>query len=119
MQEALQQHIPAVVASCGADWGDVVSVDDELGGRQATDHLIEAGHHRIAYLSIPELEDQSDRARWEGYCLALKEAGLTKAVRISWSPPADHARVDGVERPLLEVFTGDDPSTAVFASNDV
>jgi LacI family transcriptional regulator len=119
MQETLRQHIPAVFVSCGADWGDVVSVDDKLGGSMGTKHLIEAGHRRIAYLSIPELEDQSDWARWEGYCVALKEAGLTTPVRVSWSPPADHARIDGIERPLLDLFSGEDGATAVFASNDV
>jgi len=119
MRETMQHQVPAVFVSCGADWGDVVSVDDEVGGRLGTVHLIEAGHRRIAYLSIPELEDQSDRARWDGYCRALQEAGLGPPLRISWSPPADHARVDGVERPLLEVFTGKDRATGVFASNDV
>src|SRR5881396_3959101 len=31
MRETLQHQIPAVFVSCGADWGDVVSVDDEVG----------------------------------------------------------------------------------------
>jgi len=108
-----------VFVSCGADWGDVVSVDDERGGRLGTTHLIESGHRRVAYLSIPELEDQSDRARWEGYCEALSDAGLGAPMRISWSPPADQAVIDGLDRPLLEVFTGPERATAVFASNDV
>jgi len=119
MRETMQHQVPAVFVSCGAEWGDVVSVDDEVGGRLGTVHLLEAGHTRIAYLSIPELEDQSDRARWDGYCRALQEAGLGPRAKISWSPPADHAQIDGVERPLLEVFTGQEPATAVFASNDV
>ena len=119
MQETLQHQIPAVFVSCGAEWGDVVSVDDEVGSRMGTLHLVDAGHRRIAYLSIPELEDQSDRARWDGYCEALTGAGLGPPVRISWSPPAEHALVDGVDRPLIEVFTGPDRATGVFASNDV
>jgi LacI family transcriptional regulator, galactose operon repressor len=119
MEETLRQHIPAVFVSCSAEWGDVVSVDDRLGGRIATDHLIGAGHRRIAFLSIPELEERSDRARLEGYREALQEAGLPDGVRLSWSPPADHALLDGVERPLLDAFTGDGRATAVFASNDV
>jgi LacI family transcriptional regulator len=40
-------------------------------------------------------------------------------MRISWSPPADHARVDGMDRPLLDVLSGHERATAVFASNDV
>ena len=119
MQKVLHHQVPVVFVSCSADWGDVVSVDDARGGRLGTAHLLDAGHRRIAYLSIPELEDQSDRDRWEGYCQALKEAGLDTPMRISWSPPADHARVDGMDRPLAEVFSGSGRATAVFASNDV
>ena len=119
MQEILEQHLPVVFISCGADWGDVVSVDDELGGRLGTMHLIESGHRRIAFLSIPELEEESDRARGEGYGAALEDAGLGPAMRIRWSPPADHAEVDGVDRGLADVFQGSEPVTAVFASNDV
>ena len=119
MQETLQHQVPAVFVSCRAEWGDVVSVDDSFGGRLGTKHLIECGHRRIAFLSVPALEDASDRARWDGYCDALHAAGLGPPAKISWSPPADHARVDGIERTLLDVFTGPDRATAVFASNDV
>jgi DNA-binding LacI/PurR family transcriptional regulator len=119
MREMIAHHVPAVFLSCDADWGDVVSVDDRLGGRLATTHLIEAGHRRLAFLVIPELEDVSDRARWEGYCDALREAGIEPALRVSWSPPSDHASIDGVERSLHELFAGPARMTAVFASNDV
>src|SRR6266700_4497804 len=61
LQETLEHQIPAVFVSCGAERGDVVSVDDEVGGRMGTLHLVDAGHRRIADLSIPALEDQSDR----------------------------------------------------------
>jgi LacI family transcriptional regulator len=101
------------------DWGDVVSVDDVRGGSLATSHLIGQGHRRIAYLSIPELEEKSDLARLQGYTEALSVAGLPHAIRIGWSPPSDRAVVDGVDRRLLEVFTGPERVTAVFASNDL
>ena len=119
MQETLEHQVPVVFVSCSAEWGDVVSVDDTSGAALGTNHLIECGHRRIAYVSIPELEDQSDVARYEGYAEALRQAGLGPAVRISWSPPSDHASVDGVDRRLLEMFKGPHRATAVFASNDV
>lgn len=119
MQETLEQKVPVVFLSCKAGWGDVVSVDDFRGGQLGTDHLIEAGHRRIAFVSIPELEDESDISRWQGCCDALLRARLNAPLRIQWSPPSDHAEVDGVERQLVEVFRGSGRTTAAFASNDV
>lgn len=119
MQEVLRHQVPAVFVSCAAEWGDVVSVDDVLGARLGTRHLLDAGHRRIAYLSNPELEDESDRARWDGYSAALAEAGAGPRIHVSWLPPSDHAKVDGVERPLVGLFTGPERVTAVFSSNDV
>ena len=115
MRETLQHHVPAVFVSCHEDWGDVVAVDDELGGRLATRHLIEAGHTRLAFISIPELSDSSDQARWVG---CIREAGRP-VKRVSWSPDADRAEVDGKPRNLRDVFAGEDRVTGVFASNDL
>jgi LacI family transcriptional regulator len=119
MRETLEHQVPVVFVGCQEDWGDVVSVDNARGGKLGTTHLIDAGHKRIAYMSIPELEDRSDLARWQGYSEALAQAGLGPGVRINWSPPHDHAQVDGTDRKLLDVFSGPDRVTAVFASNDV
>jgi LacI family transcriptional regulator len=119
MRETLQHQVPVAFVGCHEDWGDVVSVDDARGGKLGTQHLIDAGHRRIAFISIPELEDTSDVSRSQGYGQALAEAGLGPGVRISWSPPSDHAKVDGVDGKLVEVFSGPERITAVFASNDV
>ncbi len=118
MRETLQHHVPAVFLSCHEDWGDVVAVDDELGGRLATRHLIEAGHRRIAFLSIPELSDSSDQARYVG-CIKEAQAGSASITRISWSPPSDHAEIDGTVKDLREAFAGSSRITGVFASNDL
>ncbi|HEY1419765.1 MAG TPA: LacI family DNA-binding transcriptional regulator [Candidatus Dormibacteraeota bacterium] len=119
MRDALRHQVPVVFVSCHEDWGDVVTVDDVKGGRLATRHLIDSGHRRIAYLSIPELEDRSDHSRHTGYREEMAAAGLRAGMRISWSPPSDLALVDGVEMRLRDVFDGPDRVTAVFASNDV
>ena len=116
MRETHQHDVPAVFLSCHERWGDVVAVDDELGGRLATRHLLECGHRRLAFLSIPELADSSDQARFEG---CLKEAGAVSVKRISWSPEADRTEIDGVESKLRGAFTGPERITGVFASNDL
>ena len=119
MRATLEHHVPTVFLACREDWGDVVAVDDVSGGRLATEHLLGLGHERIAYLSIPELEDRSDLARWQGYSEAMSAASGPKLSKISWSPPSDTAKVDGVRRPLHKVLKGPDRPSAVFASNDV
>lgn len=119
MRETLQHQVPVVFVGCHEDWGDVVSVDDVRGAKLGTRHLVDAGHRRIAFVSIPELEDRSDVSRRQGYGEALEDAGLGPVVRISWSPPSDHASVDGIDRKLADVFSGPERVTAVFASNDV
>ena len=119
MDVVLARGVPVVFISCGAEWADVVSVDDALGGRIATQHLLDAGHRRIAYLSIPELEDESDRLRCQGCSAAVSGAGLAPPVVISWSPSSDHALIDRVEGSLRDVFSGAQRVTGVFASNDV
>src|SRR4029077_1216808 len=119
MRETLQHHVPAVFVSCHEDWGDVVAVDDELGGRLATRHLMAAGHRRIAFLSIPELADSSDQARYVGCVDEARKTGGSAVTRISWSPPHDRAEIEGVVGNLREAFMGDGGITAVFASNDL
>ena len=119
MRDTLQSQVPVVFLGCHEDWGDVISVDDVRGGRLGTEHLVEANHRKIAYLSIPELEDRSDHARWLGYCEAMSAAGLESTIKISWTPPSDRAHVNGVERSLSDVFRGPDRVTGVFASNDL
>jgi LacI family transcriptional regulator len=119
MRETLEHQVPVVFVACHEDWGDVVAADDVRGGALATRHLIEAGHRRIAFLSIPELADRSDIGRGDGYVEAMQQAGLGPVMRISWSPPSKHATVDGLDRELRGVFDGEAGITAVFASNDV
>jgi len=118
MREAVEQRVPVIFVACSGDAGDVVSVDDVQGGKLATEHLIAAGHRRIAYLSVPELEERSDLMRLQGYEDALRAAGLGPPLRISWSPPADQGVVDGEARKLVDVLTGPERVTGVFASND-
>ncbi len=119
MRRARKHGVPVVFLSCTAEWGDVVSADDARGGRMATNHLLELGHRRIAYISIPEMEDRSDVSRWEGYRDSLRAAGITETLHVSWSPPSEHADVNGSGGKLLDLFSGEHRATAAFATNDM
>lgn len=52
-----------------------VGADQCRGAYEATRHLIQQGHRRIAHIQGP-MRYKVSRDRYEGYCLALAEAGL-------------------------------------------
>ncbi|MBD2246975.1 LacI family DNA-binding transcriptional regulator [Nostoc sp. FACHB-888] len=52
-----------------------VAIDDRLGARLATDHLISLGHTAIGYLGVGD-RSRSNQQRLQGYRMALAEAGL-------------------------------------------
>jgi LacI family transcriptional regulator len=58
-------------------WIPSVQSDDLTGSQQAVRHLIDHGHRRIATMRQPDgLLHGGMRARFEGYCRALTEAGI-------------------------------------------
>ena len=68
---------PCVVINkvTGARNADFVVTDDEHGAYLATEHLIQAGHRAIAYLTGPS-DNFNVRRRLAGYKSAMKEHGL-------------------------------------------
>ncbi len=56
-----------------------VTVDNRLGARLATEHLLALGHHRIACVSGPP-DASTARHRVEGYRDAVRAAGLDEVV---------------------------------------
>jgi len=91
-----------------------LSIDNILGARMATRHLISWGHTRIAHVAGPA--DHSDaQERLLGYKLALEDAGLP------FDPDlvayADFHEPGGVLA-INQLLASRCPFTAVFASND-
>ena len=96
MPEALarlvrQHRIPAIHLNALRDT-DCARPDDLAAGRQAAQHLIAAGHRRIAWVDLFRSAaglraahySQSDRER--GFIAAAAEAGIAASV---WRPPVD------------------------------
>lgn len=108
-------RVPAIFVTCTADWGDVVTPDDEKGGRIATEHLISLGHRRIAYIADPSVEDAADQARQAGYRRAMAKAGLAVAVYHWQGADGKTLKETAIEKVLL----GKERVTAVFSSNDL
>lgn len=100
-------RVPAQVAT------DYVVVDNVRGAREATEHLINRGHRRIA-LVTDDLSIATARERREGYLAALEAAGLPA------DPTLMHAaRTVEASRSVVDGLLGlADPPTAVFAGRN-
>ncbi|MBT1167070.1 LacI family DNA-binding transcriptional regulator [Bifidobacterium simiarum] len=93
----------------------MIGSSDYQGANDATRHLVQLGHRRIAFLKGPD-DWRTCRARFNGYRSMMEEAGL----------PIDPDLVlgevyyydDGYECGR-RLFAMDDPPTAVFASSDM
>jgi DNA-binding LacI/PurR family transcriptional regulator len=92
-------------------------IDDELGGRMATEHLISLGHCRIAF--IGDWEDpigfHPSGKRLAGYRSAMADAGL--AVPGHYVKSGLHERAVTLQH-IDELLDLDQPPTAVVASAD-
>ena len=92
---------------------DSVHTDDVAGGRLVAAHLLERGHRRFGFLGEAQESDayvSPSQRRLAGYRAALAEAGRSTDVRLT-----RHGEALVAARELL---SGDDPPTAVFASDD-
>ncbi|BBD08073.1 transcriptional regulator, LacI family [Desulfovibrio ferrophilus] len=110
--------IPAVFLYSTLSEGPVssVGIDNERGGFDATAHLADLGHERIAMLAGSFTSSDRSRHRYDGYRRCLSERGLEFEPGLVVEIPygLEHCR-EGVAR-LMEAAQ---PPTAIFASNDL
>jgi LacI family transcriptional regulator len=115
----LEGKLPVVFVGCSEGWADSVVAADRSGAKIATEHLIELGHRRIAYLTTPLVEERDNKSRLAGYREALRRASLRAGPIVAWDPNAPGAGPSDRIDALAAIFRGDDPVTGVFASNDL
>ncbi len=113
----LGRHPAVVLVNRLLDGGDVgmVMIDDECGGRLATQHLLQTGHRAVGLLAGPETS-YSGRQRGMGYRAALAEGG------VSYSPGwVRHCapRVDGGQRAARHLLSARPDLTALVCYNDL
>lgn len=93
-------------------------VDDLLGGRMATEHLIGLGHRRVAFVGDLERDPfgfTSSERRHRGYVDALAAAGIDRAPDLERT--GRHGQ-DDARRQAAALFALPTPPTAVFAASD-
>lgn len=90
----------------------MVNVDNDLGGRLATRHLIELGHRKIAHISGQELF-MSTKERRKGYLNTMVEAGLEP-----WVTPSSEFTIREGFRIAKDWIAAGKIPTAVFAADD-
>jgi LacI family transcriptional regulator len=96
------------------DAGINVCMDDAAAARQATEHLLDLGHRRIAFISGSADYAESD-ARQIGYINAMDAAGV--GTDMALIQHGDFSFGSGVAA-MEHLLTLAEPPTAVIASND-
>jgi LacI family transcriptional regulator len=94
---------------------DYVLADNQQGGWQATQHLIDLGHHSIACIAGPAGVQLSSE-RIGGYRLALQSADINYDPR--WVVVGDFQYQSGYSA-ARDLFESGIPPTAIFACNDL
>jgi LacI family transcriptional regulator len=98
------------------DWkGDTVTIDNEDGAMQATQHLIHLGHVRIATVTGPlHLTNATDRRT--GFRRALREANIL--IPSEYEQESSFNRAGGYSA-ALKLLKMEPRPTAIFAQNDL
>jgi LacI family transcriptional regulator, repressor for deo operon, udp, cdd, tsx, nupC, and nupG len=95
-----------------------VSIDDEVAGRQAMDHLIFLGHRRIAMIAATDPKETRWPAvpfRSRAYHSALRDAGITADPSLVTT--VDWGGLQGAEA-MSQLLSLREPPTAVYAHSD-
>ena len=92
-----------------------IGATNAVGGRDATDHLIELGHRRIAMITGP-IDLACSQERLDGYRAALARADID--LRPEYVQIGDF-ETGGGHRAALALFDLPEPPTAIFAGSDL
>lgn len=94
---------------------DEVIMDNLEGARQATEHLIDLGHERIAHIAGPPMATNHPPRR-AGYEKALTDHGLEIDQELIYSGPAERLTPAEAVDAFIDMPS---PPTAIFAADDM
>jgi len=117
LRELFEFDLPITLIGSQREGVASVSIDDVVGGRTATQHLINLGHRRIAIISGRQLPSPftPERDRYRGYLEALESAGLTPEPGFVTH---GYFTVEGGADAMTSLLALPEPPTAVFAISD-
>jgi DNA-binding LacI/PurR family transcriptional regulator len=117
-ERLIKNEMPVMLIDSDRPEFSRVNVDDTEGGRLATQHLIDLGHTKIAFISSHlenPLQFSSTLNRYHGYRSALESAGIP--VNPAYQVEGEHGREEAEEM-ALKLLNQADPPTAIFSSSD-
>lgn len=109
---------PVIIVGADVPGWATVRIDDELAARTATQHLLDLGHRRIAYVggaTAGVLDFTAPVARLAGFREALSAAGVAPDPSLEVD---GEFTVEGGIRVGHGLLGRPDPPTAVFAASD-
>ncbi|MDN7676451.1 LacI family DNA-binding transcriptional regulator [Burkholderia oklahomensis] len=92
-----------------------IGVDNQSAAQQATEHLLNLGHERIAHIGFASNDCQVVQNRLDGFRRALEARGLD--TRPEWIAFADYNAQSGYEA-MQKMLSRSSLMTALFAGND-
>lgn len=114
----LAEGVALVVISCFEDRTDYVTVDESKGLALAVRHLAELGHRRIAYVTSPLVEEETDRARHASLAGECRVAGCEETAALTLDVEAVLANASGSTDAVADLLATTGP-TAFAAANDI
>jgi DNA-binding LacI/PurR family transcriptional regulator len=96
--------------------GATVSSDNEQGGFEATQHLLQQGRRRIAFVGTANEGNPEFLERYRGYCRALRAAGIAPhdELRADADPSENAGRAA-----LAELLARNVEFDSIFAASDI
>jgi DNA-binding LacI/PurR family transcriptional regulator len=119
LERLMRARVPVVLVDARGPGVPVVVTDDRAGGRMATQHLVDLGHERIAFIGDEEGNPFGFTAgaqRERGYEAVLAEAGIDRRPELVRHGQHDRDEAQALAADLLAEPEG---PTAIFASSDV
>ena len=118
IQKLVDLKIPVVMIERTYDLPrvDCIRVDDLAGSFEAVQHLIKHGQRRIGFIGM-QLFHEVERLRYQGYCEALRSAGIELVDEYICFMP--EYSVEAGYRAMQALMKLEQPPGSVFATSDL